>query len=164
MATVEHIRKLIRSKPVMQFLLLYADKGAANMGAVGFSLGVAMVLEELRLVEVFHYKPFNPAARRHYRAVARGDQTKRFAVILTEELRAGNLAAISGWYDGVGRVAMNADWKERKQDVLAAVDRSVLRWVAERFGEQLRAGNHSAVSEWYDGDDQSVYDGLLNKG
>lgn len=130
------VESLIVRRAVLSWLMSFADKGADNFGGTPFTDATARVLEEAGLIEVWRYKPESLAInRRGYRKVARRYRKvsvtpagKRFAAWLRNELRWRNLAAVWGLDDGVGRVGFAADYRARREVVVAAALSALAEW------------------------------------
>lgn len=125
--------------PVLRFILRFDKRGGTNFGACGMPEDVAERLRRAGVIDVWLYKPPGAVTNRwghrrvtrRYRKVTAGTHMPRLAAILREELRGANLASIDGLDDGHGKVALDADWKARKQAVQQAVTNAWARFQAE---------------------------------
>lgn len=128
----------MRRFPVIRFILSFDKLGGVNFGACGMDEGTAAMLDRLKVISVWYYRPLQTHSRRpgyhhfvtrHYRKVSAGEHMPQLAMLIRDELRQRNLAVIDGFDDGLGRVALKDDWRTRRADVqaaaLAAWDRMV---------------------------------------
>ena len=122
--------KAVQQMAGLRFLMLY-EGCAPNFGATGMSADLTALLEKIGLVEVFNYKRLNRTGVtivRRYRKVMPTPEGCRFASLLRNELRQGNMAQIAGIDDGVGRVAFERDYRERRDAVRGAARKALERW------------------------------------